>query len=237
MPSCSNCGAEATPPAEFCPSCGAAVGAERHAGSGASAHADGTEPGTKRGGSEPARQTEAPEPARAGDQGARQRAGEPESAPRHGGSSGSGIGRRELLVGGTLAFGAVGGWALFLREESEGPVDVVEASWDVWEADDGEGFRELVHSESPIRETNWWNDDSYWEERFGRQEGLKWELEERTLVEETETAASIREVYIWDPPEGTRSRVTDVVELRTEDDEWKIWERENEEYEELEEEP
>jgi len=44
-------------------------------------------------------------------------------------------------------------------------------------------------------------------------------------------------VYIWDLPEGTRSRVTDVVELRTEDGEWKIWERENEEYEELEEEP
>lgn len=138
-----------------------------------------------------------------------------------------------------LALGA-GGWYLFLRETSpDDPMGVLERSWEVWEEGDFEAYDELVHSDSPMRAEEWWETIATGEEEFGLPDGVEWTLEEREQVEKTDDRAAIREVYIWHNPdpdwtdEEVRGRLTEIVRFRTEDGEWKVWDREQENWEDL----
>lgn len=44
---------------------------------------------------------------------------------------------------------------------------------------------------------------------------------------QAETDATVREVYVWDPPDGSPRRVTDRLTLRTEEGIWKLWDVRN----------
>jgi hypothetical protein len=128
-------------------------------------------------------------------------------------------------VGVVALAGAGGGWYFFLREAGD-PLAVLERSWTAWENGNAEAYRQLYHSESPERETQYWNDDQYWAD-FGPSDGVDWTIEERELVNEAETRATAREVYTWRQPDQPTLRITDLIELQTENGEWKIWQLEN----------
>jgi len=120
-----------------------------------------------------------------------------------------------------LAAAGVGGWYFFLRET--GPVAVARRSWEAWIAGDFEAYEQLVHTDSPLRD-NWPQDIA---ENFGPPEGAELTVESRELVEQGETQATVREVYVWDPADGSADRVTDDLELRTEEGDWRFWDVQN----------
>ena len=160
----------------------------------------------------------------------------PGGQPPHGGESAGGSDdttRRNLLLGAGGALAIVGGWYVFLRED-RGPLDVIEDLWEAWESGDRERFQELFHSRSPVREESWWTDTEYWMDFDEHSEGVDWSLEQREVVRESESAAEVEEVYTWrDYENDYHRRITDLYELRTDDDEWKVWEIETVDSEEI----
>jgi hypothetical protein len=238
---CPNCGAAVAGDARFCPECGAALG--EPAGSQGGDRKGGDTPGGRPGqdrrqsasgpadaertrpaaDARPDRQSQQPgaEVQREQTPSAQPRQAAPEGG-RDGGESG-GISRRALLAGsaGVLGVAAAGGWYLFLREA--GPVAAARRSWEAWTDGDFETFEQVVHSDSPLRE-NWPQDFG---ENFGPREGTELTMESRELLEQGETEAVVREVYVWDPPDGSPRRVTDRLTLRTEEGAWKLWDVRN----------
>jgi hypothetical protein len=238
---CPNCGAAVAGDARFCPECGAALGEpagsqggdqkggdtpgrqpdqDRRQSASGPADAERTRPAAD---ARPDRQSQQPgaEVQREQTPSAQPRQAAPEGG-RDGEESG-GISRRALLAGsaGVLGVAAAGGWYLFLREA--GPVAAARRSWEAWTDGDFETFEQVVHSDSPLRE-NWPQDFG---ENFGPREGTELTMESRELLEQGETEAVVREVYVWDPPDGSPRRVTDRLTLRTEEGAWKLWDVRN----------
>lgn len=245
---CPNCRAAVVDDARFCPECGAALG-ERGGNQGGGQRGDDTQ-GTRRGQPGQGRRMPASRSADAEDAqpatdtslgqqgqqpGVEAGAGAPPEQPppaqapqgppadgRDGGRS-SRVSRRTLLAGGAgvLAVAAAGGWYAFFREP--GPVAAARRSWEAWKASDFEAYDPVVHTDSPLRE-NWPQDFG---ENFGPQEGTELTMESRELVEQGETEAIVREVYVWDPPSERPLRVTNRLTLRTKNGAWKLWDIRN----------
>lgn len=254
MQYCNNCGEQVDDDATFCSNCGDAVTTTQEPRSGQPTRdrRDGRQPppGQQRqppqGG--PDRQAgqpgaSAPQRQPRGQQQSRQQPQRGGGPPPAGGGQGSGgPSRRHFLVGGAAAVAlAGGGWYLFVRETyPDDPIGVVELEWEAWEESDFETYDEIYHSESPERDSEWWTQITEGDEEFGLEDGSEWTLEERELVEETADEATVREVYtIYRPnvegmDEEIYGRATRLVTLRTEDGDWKIWEQEIENWEELE---
>lgn len=144
-----------------------------------------------------------------------------------------GLSRRTMIAagGGAVAVAAGGSWVLSGRDSSTGPVDVVAESWETWADGDRAAYRALYHSESPKRETDWWNEvvtDP--ESDFGPDLGTDWTIENRTVIEQSEGRATVEETYTYTyvgaDAESRQYRYTYQIELRTEDGAWKLWEEE-----------
>ena len=205
MVECSNCGAETRAGASFCSECGAELGAER-AAAGEDAAASGDR-----------------EAAASGDREAAASGDGPELSEIDAGTSGGsgGLSRRQLLGGGALVAAGAAGWYRFIRDDgASGPKSVVKRSWTTWENGNFEGYSETFHSESPDRDQ--FVDESQASD-FGPSDGTEWAIEERTVVSQSESEATVREVYRFDAPDQEPRRFTDLYELRTEDGAWKIW--------------
>lgn len=238
---CSNCRAAVAGDARFCPECGAALG--EPAGSQGRDQKGGDTPGGQPGqdrrqpasGPADAERTRPAADARPDQQSQQpgaevQRGQTPSAQPRQaapeggrGGGGSGGVSRRALLAGGAgvLGVAAAGGWYLFLREA--GPVAAARQSWEAWTDSDFDAYEQVVHSDSPLRE-NWPQDFG---ENFGPREGTELTMESRELLEQGETEAVVREVYVWNPPDGSPLRVTTRLTLRTEAGAWKLWDIRN----------
>lgn len=130
--------------------------------------------------------------------------------------------RRTALAwaGGALGLTVLGTWALGLFDE-EGPKNTIEDWRNAWSTGDSGTYRELFHSESPRLRTG--RDDE--QSRLATADAsLRYVGENREVVDEGETRASVRDVYLLiDTEFETPRRITDVVELRTENGNWRIW--------------
>jgi hypothetical protein len=130
--------------------------------------------------------------------------------------------RRTALAwaGGALGLTVLGTWILGLVDD-EGPKDAIEAWRSAWHSGDNEAYREFWHSESP-RWTDRTDDE---QSRFLTVDAsLRYVSESRKTIEQTDTRASVRDVYLLVGAEfETPRRITDVVDLRTENGNWRIW--------------
>ncbi len=243
MARCANCGGEAAEGARYCPDCGARLEPNDTSG-----HDSGNSPGEGPSGGSPPEQP----PSGGGPRGWEQpRSGRGQRAQGQGPGGGGqrpppqpqrppgdgqdgGVSRRTLLAagGGVVALaGAGAGWYVFLRGPGD-PLQVLEQLWSTWENGDADTYQDLFHSDSPERQEEYWNDDQYWAE-FGPGDGVDWTIEEREVVDRTETRATVREVYVWRQPDEPALRITDRLEFRTEGSEWKVWEITGQDVEEL----
>jgi len=149
------------------------------------------------------------------------RDGTPGETERHADQQ-TGKPRRVALAyaGGALGLTVLGAWALQLFD-NEGPKDAIEAWRDAWTSGDDEAYRAFLHSGSPRRTAG--TDDE--QSRLATADAsLLYASESREVLEKTDTRASVREVYLLTDPEfETPRRITDVIELRTEDGNWRIW--------------
>lgn len=114
------------------------------------------------------------------------------------------------------------------------PEDAVSEYATAWEEGNRERIDDIIHSDSPWREDEWWLDDN---RSVGPQEGVEWEIEEYEITEESESEVTVRETSVWDYPERDPERLTFDWNLRTEDDAWKIWDTETVDTETLDETP
>lgn len=136
------------------------------------------------------------------------------------------LGRRELLGSAALAGAGAVGWYVFVRnDDTSGPLDALDKSWTYWENGNAEAYKALVHSESPDRDESFWTDETYWND-FGKEDGVEWNIVERTFEERTDTRAVVEEIYFWSSPDQDPVHITDHVELRVENGDWKVWTRE-----------
>jgi hypothetical protein len=119
------------------------------------------------------------------------------------------------------------------NDNENGPLSVVETYWDRFEAGNESGFRELFHPDSPERDRDEWGDEEFWEEEFPPAEGVEWTSEKRELLVETNEDAVVREEYRWTDVDGATWEIVDRFELRSRDDEWKIWEIQQEQSEQV----
>lgn len=130
--------------------------------------------------------------------------------------------RRTALAfaGGILGLMVVGTWGLETLDET-GPKDVVGNWRDAWIARDAETFGDLWHSDSPRQAEA--IADQY--SRVDIPDGpLQYYGETRKLLDKTDTTASVRDVFLLTNPESAvPRRINDVVELRTENGAWRIW--------------
>lgn len=130
--------------------------------------------------------------------------------------------RRTALAwaGGALGLTVLGTWALGVFDD-EGPKDAIEAWRSAWTSGDDEAYREFLHSGSPRRTAG----------TEGRQSRLAtadstlgYTNETREVLDRTDDEATVRDVYLITGPEFQNpQRGTDVIELRTEDGDWRIW--------------
>lgn len=132
--------------------------------------------------------------------------------------------------------GTVGGLSIAgCLSLGDDPDDVVAAYATAWEEGDRQRADEIIHSDSPWRDDEWWLDD---EHDFGPTEEVTWwEFEEWEVTDESESVAIVRQISVWDISDEEPYRLTEDWELRTDDDEWKIWDVEHIETEELDETP
>lgn len=220
MGRCWNCDTGVDGTATYCPNCGSALedrtGESPATGQGSKAPPPGQAQGPRRGHNG------------RGERAAMRETGSgsaSDSSVRE--ESQSGLTRRRLLAGAgsVVALGGAG-WYVFLREDGsdqDGPKRVLAESWQTWEEGDIDAYRDLWHSESPERDEEYWNDPEYWAE-FGRTDQVEWTIEEREVINKTDSRAYVREVYVWEnTTRGSRWRFTEVLQLRTEDGEWHIY--------------
>jgi len=118
---------------------------------------------------------------------------------------------------GVLGLMVVGAFGLeFLREDD--PEDAVEAWRTAWAEGNTATYRDRWHSESPALGGD---GNRFRPEPDG---DLQYIPQERTVLDQTDDAATVRDVFLLDHPEfEVRQRVTDVVELRREDGNWVVW--------------
>jgi hypothetical protein len=203
MPYCPNCGRYISLGDTSCPECGCSLadGTEDSPGPQHESRDDGTE--SRREEREPRR-------------------GETPTGSGRNADQQTGKTRRVALAyaGGALGLTVLGTWALGLFDD-EGPKDAIEAWRTAWASGDDEAYREFLHSESP-RQTGRRNDD---QSRLATaDESLRYVGETREVLDRTDTEASVRDVYLLTRPEFENPRrITDVIDLRTEEGDWRIW--------------
>lgn len=233
MVRCQNCGGEAAEGARYCPDCGALLGPN-----GTSGHDQGA-PGQDPSGEGAAerahaRQQETARQPQGQAPGGSDRGPPPQYQRPPGDGQDGGLSRRKLLAagGGVVALsGAGAGWYFVLRGPGD-PLRVLDRLWSTWESGNADAYQGLFHSDSPERQEQYWNDDGYWA-NFGPGDGVDWTIEEREVLDRTETRATAREVYVWRQPDQPTVRITDRYDLRTEGGEWKVWEITGQDVEEL----
>ena len=116
---------------------------------------------------------------------------------------------------GLMVVGAVGMEAL----DERGPVDVVEEWRAAWVRGDETTYGELWHPGVAADPATWWADEL----GSAPETSLRYTSESRDVVEETATDAVVRETFLlWHPSFDERVRLTDVIDLRTADDSWRI---------------
>lgn len=242
---CNNCGEQVDDGASFCPNCGDTITATPGSQSRESSppnRQDERQPPqeqTHQQGGQHAPDAQPPRSQPQGRQPAQQQP--PHEVIGQGGDDG--IDRRTLLIGGGAAAVALagGGWYFFIRETyPDSPIGVVKLEWEAWAEGDVETYDEIFHSESPERDEDRWTAMMTGEEELGPEEGVEWNIEQRNLDEKMAGEATVQEVYTWYNPdpegmdEATYGRLTDNVELRTEGGDWKMWRRNNTDWQELE---
>lgn len=136
--------------------------------------------------------------------------------------------RRALLatmgVGAVSLAGCLGGGSESDPELSS-PEAVLEQRWEAIEAEDPEAYRALYHSDSPHRDTEKWNDDEWWEKGFPGSSFAYGKPYHREIQSQTETEATVREDVVVEADGGLRRGF--VYELRTENSQWRLWDRED----------
>ena len=233
MVGCENCGSEVAEGVRYCPNCGTRLGGTATPGHGQgtpgqapSSDGPGAPEQSQRRGTDRQPQSQTPGGGDRGPPSQRQRS--------PGGGADDGLSRRTLLAAGggvVAAAGAGAGWFVFLRGPGD-PLQVLERLWSTWEGGNADAYQGLFHSDSPERQEQYWNDDQYWAE-FGPREGVDWTIEDREVIDRTETRATVQEVYVWRPPDESTVRLTDRLDFRTESGEWRVWEITGQDVEEL----
>jgi hypothetical protein len=119
---------------------------------------------------------------------------------------------------GVLGLMVVGVFGLeFLREDD--PTDAIEAWRTAWADGDTAAYRDRWHSESPAREGT--DGDRF---RPEPDSDLRYISEERSELGRTDGQATVRDVYLLNHPDfEVRRRVTDTIDLRTENGDWAVW--------------
>lgn len=131
--------------------------------------------------------------------------------------------RRKALTaaGGVLGAMVLGTYAVE-RFIEDGPEAVVEAWRTAWTTDDADAFHSLWHPDATQPES--WPEDAL-ARPSEPDPSLQYIGEERTVLERTETRASVRDVFVVGHPEfETRRRHDTVVDLRTADGSWRVFE-------------
>lgn len=137
----------------------------------------------------------------------------------------SGWSRRAILA----SVGAVSLAGCFSNEgdDTSSPESVVEEWWEAIEDSDVDRFRELYHPDSPEHEEfNWDSED--WVESFPPRPLEEITVETRELLEETDDAAVVRDVLADSDDIHQHSAYTH--HLRPDDDEWRLWTHEEQDY-------
>jgi len=104
--------------------------------------------------------------------------------------------------------------------EGTDPIDVVDEWRAAWTGGDETAYGELWHPEATADPEAWWADE------LGSEpdESVRYTSESREVVEETPTTAAVRETFFLGHPSlDDRLQLTDVIDLRTVEDEWRIY--------------
>jgi len=109
---------------------------------------------------------------------------------------------------------------------------VLDQKWQAQKENDPETYQSLYHSDSPIRDEDWWNDDDYWGDTFEEfSNDFEYTIEARELLAKTEVEATVQEVVTRSHrrmPEPSTLQIT--YEIEVEDNEWHILDEVSEEY-------
>lgn len=221
---CPNCGEQVSEGAVYCSNCGASLTeGDDHATTSEGPREPASGAGQER--TDEYRQSgQSGPPAEYGSPPSASQPGPPEAPPTE---ADAGISRRGLLAagGGLVVLGGAG-WFFFLRSDHpDSPEGVADRSWSTWANSDASGYRELFHPESPARDS--W-DEEYWD-NFGPGQGVDWSVENREIVEQSDSEAVLREVYLWNnrSDDSTEQvRITWRYRFRKDDGDWKIWDYE-----------
>lgn len=132
-------------------------------------------------------------------------------------------------AGGILGLMIFGTWGLGQFDE-RGPKDALEEWWTAWMNGDADAYRTLWHSESPIPA----RDGEEFPELAAPAERMEYIGETRETVERTDTEALVRDVFVLtDAAFENPRQITALIDLRTEDGNWRIWDYRREETEQL----
>jgi len=140
-----------------------------------------------------------------------------------GASSQEGATRRKALAaaGGVLGSMVLGTYAVE-RFVGDGPAEVVDAWRTAWTTGDADAFRTLWHPDAT--QPGSWSADAL-ARPSEPDASLQYIGEERDVIERTETRASVRDVFVLGHPEfETRRRHDTVVDLRTAEGAWRVFE-------------
>lgn len=220
MVECPHCGESLTEDAAYCHNCGNEVASDPAS--------EPTDSDTSSASQEPAAGES--QPPQSPDSAAGEAAPQADQAATAEADS-SGIGRREVIFGGAL-LGAIGiAWFVFGRDDDgHEAMSVYEQLWDAWDEGDADTYRNLVHSESPLRDEGWWDDDAYWEQ-LGPGPDEDYDTVSREVVTETDSVVIIEEQYAWQHPEWDDGCFTDRYEFRLDDGSWRYYDVEHVEQE------
>ena len=192
MPYCPDCGRHIALGDVQCPECGSRIGGEAPEGP--------TGPPATGGGTGPPEQERRPQKPRRSGQ-------DPATRRRALGYAGGVLG---VLVAGALGFEAL---------DDTGPLDVVDDWRSAWAGGDGATYRELWHPETAGDPDTWWATES----GPVADSSVRYESESREVIEQTGSRASVRETFLYGHPSlEDRHRLTDVIDLRTADGDWRI---------------
>ena len=192
MPYCPDCGRHIALGDVQCPECGSRIGGEAPEGP--------TGPPATGGGTGPPEQERRPQKPRRSGQ-------DPATRRRALGYAGGVLG---VLVAGALGFEAL---------DDTGPLDVVDDWRSAWAGGDGATYRELWHPETAGDPDTWWATES----GPVADSSVRYESESREVIEQTGSRASVRETFLYGHPSiADRRRLTDVIDLRTADGDWRI---------------
>ncbi|TKX84189.1 nuclear transport factor 2 family protein [Halorubrum sp. SS5] len=109
------------------------------------------------------------------------------------------------------------------------PNRVVGEWWDAVRNRDTERFRDLYHPDSPERDASFWTNEDWWES-FPPDVLASSTVEERTLVEESDTEATVLDEFATPAEEGDRQPAGLTHKLRAEDGDWRLWTHESREF-------